>query len=78
MSLIDTILNEITYLRERQGKSSNAIRMADELEPELKMNPDSMLISLGYLERFLLKMQHDLGGQAGDSKVLEILNWTEG
>jgi hypothetical protein len=78
MSLIDTILSEVSYLRERQGKSCNAIRMADELEPELKLNPDSMLISLGYLERFLLKIQHELGGQAGGSKILEILSWTEG
>lgn len=78
MSLIDTILTEVTYLRERQGKSSNAIRLADELAPELKLNPQSILISLGYLERFLLKMQHELGGQAGGSKILEILRWTEG
>ncbi|MDP6502302.1 MAG: hypothetical protein QF886_01750 [Planctomycetota bacterium] len=77
MKLIDTSLSEVTHLRERQGKSSNAIRFADELEPEMKL-PKSMLMSLGYLERLLLKMQHEFGEQSGGSKVLEILSWTEG
>ncbi len=78
MRLVNEILGEVSYLRDRQGKSANAVLLADELEPELALNTENIrLMSLGYLERFLLKMDHELG-DTSEAEELEIQRWSEG
>jgi len=72
------ILGEVTSLREREGKSANAIRLADELGPTLSISADSYLVSLGYLERFVMKIRESVTGDPTRADSVEILDWAEG
>lgn len=71
-------LDEVTNLREREGKSANAIRLAEDLGPTLSISADSYLVSLGYLERFVMKVRESVTGGPASADSMEILDWTEG
>ena len=77
-SIFEELTDEVHYLQTREGKSRNAAEFADELAPLLELNSRTYFMSLGYLERFLLKMRHAHQELGGHVDTLQVTEWTEG
>ncbi len=80
MSLVKTILDKTTLLREKHEKRSDARKFSDEYENLMSLPSDSgcYKVSLGYLERFLIMADHKKISDSLEKGILQIKRWDEG
>lgn len=80
MSIIKDVLNKTTDLRKKYEKRSDPRRYLSDYEGliSLPQKTDCYSISFGYLERFLLKADHQGIDKDLEKGILKIERWGEG